>query len=39
MEKSAIFIDGGYFSKVIKNVFGEARVDYLLFSDNVSQGS
>ena len=38
MEKVAVFIDGGYFSKVLKNVFKEARVDYLKFSDNVSHG-
>jgi uncharacterized LabA/DUF88 family protein len=34
MEKAAVFIDGGFFGKVIED-FGFPKVDYALFSDNV----
>lgn len=35
MEKGAIFIDGGYLSKVLKNHFSEPRVDYLKLSNKI----
>jgi uncharacterized LabA/DUF88 family protein len=33
MDKAAVFIDGGYLSKVLKNVFGEPAIDFLKLSD------
>lgn len=39
MNRIAIFIDNGYFSKIIKNHFNEAAIDYGLFSDNICGGS
>lgn len=33
MEKGAIFIDGGYFNKILKHFFKEADVDYFKISD------
>jgi len=38
MDKCAIFIDGGYFSKVLKNEFDLPRIDYLKLSENISKG-
>lgn len=35
MDKAAVFIDGGYLSKVLKNVFREPRIDFLKLSDLV----
>lgn len=35
MGKGAVFIDGGYFSKVLKNVFGEPEIDFEVFSDKI----
>ncbi|MBI2543312.1 MAG: NYN domain-containing protein [Candidatus Aenigmarchaeota archaeon] len=32
MDKAAIFLDGGYFAKVLKN-FGEVKVDFSKFSE------
>ncbi|MCK4456722.1 MAG: NYN domain-containing protein [Thermoplasmata archaeon] len=38
MHRSALFIDGGYFAKVLKCV-GEPRIDYLRLSERVCEGS
>jgi len=38
MVRGAVFIDGGYFSKVLKIVFDSPRLDYERFSDAVCQG-
>ncbi len=38
MDKAAVFIDGGYLSKVLKNVFGESAIDFLKLSDLVCGG-
>ena len=35
MNRAVVFIDNGYFSKVLKNHFGEPDIDYQLFSDNI----
>jgi len=32
LEKSAVFIDGGYLNKILKNYFSEADIDYETFS-------
>ena len=39
MDRSAVFIDGGYLDKVLQNEFERARVDYRKLSDLVSQGT
>jgi uncharacterized LabA/DUF88 family protein len=39
MDKSAIFIDAGYLNKIIKTEFDYAKLDYLKFSNNLSQGT
>ena len=36
MEKVAIFIDGGYLSKILKNEFNSIRIDYRKFSLELS---
>jgi len=36
MDKAAIFLDGGYFAKVLKN-FDEPKVDFLKFSEILSK--
>ncbi|MEK6811460.1 MAG: hypothetical protein AABX96_03055 [Nanoarchaeota archaeon] len=33
MEKSAVFIDGGYLNKILKHYFKESDIDYLKFSE------
>ncbi len=33
MERAAVFIDIGYFGKVLKHCFGEPRINFELFSD------
>lgn len=38
MDKCAIFIDGGYFSKILKKKFNSSKIDYLKFSNNISKG-
>jgi len=38
MDKCAIFIDGGYFSKILKKKFNSPKIDYLKFSNNISKG-
>jgi uncharacterized LabA/DUF88 family protein len=35
MEKTAIFIDGGYFSKILKQYFGMPRIDFKKLSDEI----
>ena len=35
MEKGAIFIDGGYLSKILKRYFREPRIDYLKLSNEI----
>lgn len=37
-DKAAVFIDNGYFSKVLKRDFNEPRVDYRKFSDAICAG-
>lgn len=37
-DKAAVFIDNGYLSKVLKNQFSGARINYELFSDSTCQG-
>lgn len=36
-EKSAIFIDGGYFNRLLKKFFGGAQFDYLRFSKRLGE--
>jgi len=36
MDKCAIFIDGGYLNKILKNSYNEARIDYQKLSEAVS---
>jgi len=38
MEKGAIFIDGGYLSKILKRHFGAPRIDYLKLSNEICSG-
>lgn len=38
MDKAAVFIDGGYLSKVLKLVFSETRIDYEKFSNKLCEG-
>lgn len=38
MNRAAVFIDNGYLSKVLKNLFGRPEIDYKLFSDNICSG-
>lgn len=33
MDRAAVFIDGGYLRRVLKDVFGEPRIDYEKFSN------
>ena len=35
MNRAVVFIDNGYFSKVLKNHFRKPDIDYKLFSDNI----
>jgi uncharacterized LabA/DUF88 family protein len=35
MCKTAVFIDGGYFKKILKDVFGEPTIDYAEFCDKI----
>jgi len=35
MARSVVFIDNGYFAKVLKNHFSQADIDYKKFSDNI----
>jgi len=37
MEKAAVFIDGGYLNKVLKNYFSEADIDYEVFSEKLCE--
>ena len=39
MHRSALFIDGGYLAKVLKNSFGERRIDYLKLSEKLCEDS
>ena len=39
MDKIAVFIDGGYLSKVLKLVFGEPRINYEEFSNKLCEGA
>ncbi|MFQ6135010.1 MAG: NYN domain-containing protein [Nitrososphaerales archaeon] len=39
MDKSAVFIDGGYLSKVLEREFGKAKVDLLKFSEELAKGT
>lgn len=39
MDKSAVFIDNGYFSKILKNEFGEPRIDLLKLSEKLCEGT
>jgi len=34
-EKAAIFIDGGYLNKVLKNYFNEPKIDYVRLCDKI----
>ncbi len=38
MGRAAVFIDGGYFSKVLKYAFNEPQLDYEKFSDAICEG-
>lgn len=38
MGRAAVFIDGGYLSKVLKYVFNEVPIDYEKFSDIICEG-
>jgi len=33
LEKAAVFIDGGYLSKILKGQFASEKIDYSVFSD------
>lgn len=35
MERAAVFIDGGYFQKVLRYVFDSSRIDFEAFSDKI----
>jgi len=35
MTKAVVLIDGGYLSKILKKFFKQARLDFLLFSENI----
>jgi len=35
MEKSAVFIDGGYLNRVLSNVYPSVSLDYLKFSEQI----
>lgn len=37
MEKAAIFIDGGYLGRILKNYFGEPRIDLLKLSNVICE--
>jgi len=37
MEKAAVFIDGGYLNKVLKNYFSEIDIDYEAFSEKLCE--
>jgi uncharacterized LabA/DUF88 family protein len=37
MEKSAIFIDGGYLNRILKDKFKESRIDYEKLSNYISK--
>lgn len=39
MDKSAVFIDGGYLDKVLFHEFGGARIDYLKMSQIATEGT
>ncbi len=36
-ERAAVFIDGGYLSKVLENNFGGEKIDYAKFSDRICE--
>lgn len=33
MARAAVFIDGGYFQKVLQNIFGSPKINFEIFSD------
>jgi uncharacterized LabA/DUF88 family protein len=37
MEKSAVFIDGAYLNKILKNCFNKREIDYLKLCDFISE--
>lgn len=39
MDKSAVFIDGGYLDKVLKQEFDALRIDYLKLSEAAAEGT
>lgn len=39
MDKSAVFIDGGYLTKVLERDFGKAKIDLLKFAEALAKGT
>lgn len=39
MDKVVVFIDGGYLAKVLKDMFGEPRIDFLALSEKLCTGA
>ncbi|MCK4444194.1 MAG: NYN domain-containing protein [Thermoplasmata archaeon] len=39
MDRSVLFIDGAYFAKVLKNEYGEPRIDFLKLSGRLCEGT
>jgi len=38
MDRAAVFIDGGYLARVLKDDYGEAAIDFRLLSEKLCQG-
>jgi len=38
MDKAAVFVDGGYFSRILKDEYGEAAIDFHVLSEKLCQG-
>lgn len=38
MDKTAVFIDGGYFSRVLKDEYGETAIDFKALSERLCEG-
>jgi len=36
-ERGAVFIDGGYLNRILKNYFNETKIDYKIFCDVISE--
>ena len=39
MDKIALFIDGGYLAKILRNEFDSAKIDFQKLQENIAEGN